>query len=475
MDMLTRFRCLLIVAGCVAIVPLTAGAARRVTGVEPGPEHLAPVDPAWKAAGWRAVAPHAYVTTKLLVVRVAPEATADISYRLKGGVRVPVLEQRRDWWKIRWTNGRTGWASADAFQSRATVLLLDASTGQLRRRLAVKGQWGFLSEGNRLWSFANTGLTRMELSEPPRFWAYPVTQDPDGNLPSDGLLSPDRSTLFFPAREPRKWSLGRVDTNKGKVRLINAPRGRLEAFASHGSGLVFRRKTTSSLVDAASGKQRSLSGELLAIGRDGNLYLRRGGTLLHTDRAGKTRAQAQLPKNFRSATMTADGGSLAICYDIHLGDNFHVRDTRLRLLDPTTLRKSGGLALSEDGDRIETVLHGEWGSMVVSSGDGTLSTLTRYDNKGLEAGQWDATAGFDFDATRSMAFVAGENGLHSVPMGSGKGQDWQLSWRRKLPEGLLPNDPQTGVEVRPEISHITLSPDRKTLIVTERLAGDVAA
>ena len=81
-----------------------------------------------------------------------------------------------------------------------------------------------------------------------------------------------------------------------------------------------------------------------------------------------------------------------------------------------------------------------------------------------------------FDATETnIAVYLGKSSGGLCAIDCDADDNWQLSWRRKLPEGLLPNDPPTGVEVRPEISHITLSPDRKTLIVTESLAGDVAA
>src|SRR5437899_1538346 len=78
--------------------------------VEPTEAQLPPVDPVWHQNGWRAVVPHAYVLRRLLAVRGRPEATAPAAFYLKGGTRVPVLEQRPEWWRIGWTQSRTGWA-----------------------------------------------------------------------------------------------------------------------------------------------------------------------------------------------------------------------------------------------------------------------------------------------------------------------------------------------------------------------------
>src|SRR5947209_18843280 len=73
---------------------------------EPTEAQLPPVDPAWRQNGWHAVVPHGYVLRALAPARTRPEASAPAAFWLKGGVRVPILEQRSQWWRVGWTHGQ---------------------------------------------------------------------------------------------------------------------------------------------------------------------------------------------------------------------------------------------------------------------------------------------------------------------------------------------------------------------------------
>src|SRR5712691_9117134 len=74
------------------------GKAKPRASAEPAEAQLPPVDPAWRQHGWHAVVPHAYVIRGRAAARLLPEPEAPAAFWLKGGARVPILEQRRHWW-----------------------------------------------------------------------------------------------------------------------------------------------------------------------------------------------------------------------------------------------------------------------------------------------------------------------------------------------------------------------------------------
>jgi hypothetical protein len=472
MDMPARRRFLLIISVCaLPLLPLSAGAARRVTGVEPTAEQLAPVDPAWKAAGWRAVVPHAYVVTKLLPVRSAPDPKADIAFHLKGGVRVPVLEQQRDWWKIQWTGGRTGWARAGDLQPRASALVVDASTGRLLRRVAVKGQWGFKTDGKQLWSFANTGLTRTDLTGAPRLWSYPSTRELDADLPNEGVFSSDRRHLFFPARTANSWRLGQLDTATGKVRLLNTASGQLAGVIHIREGAVLARETEAAVIELGA-PARKIPGSLLGVGPDGSLLLKRRDRVVRTDSRGKVLARARLPWGFQDAVVEAGGRGLAVCYAPHgISTSGFTRELRVKLLSASSLTEIARIKLATEDPRLYAVMRGPKGWIVVTHEGEISSQLTRYDRTGKAAGMWSVSSGYALDPRRARAFVVGEE-LIAVSLRTAAPRKLGAPWAKVIREGFLPKDPDGSGDIAPERSALELSPDGRTLIVTERLAGD---
>src|SRR5438067_7257495 len=90
-------------AALLAVTPAKARSAAR---------WLPPADPAWGREGWHSVAPHASVLRPLAAARERAEDGAPALFWLKGGTRVPVLEQRESWWRVGWTEGRSGWMRA---------------------------------------------------------------------------------------------------------------------------------------------------------------------------------------------------------------------------------------------------------------------------------------------------------------------------------------------------------------------------
>jgi hypothetical protein len=137
-----------------------------------------------------------------------------------------------------------------------------------------------------------------------------------------------------------------------------------------------------------------------------------------------------------------------------------------------TLAVQGRLKVNRQAANVAAVLRGRQGWLVIESGPEAWTSVTRYDSRGRETGGRDASVGHVFDPKRGIAFVAGESSVSALPLGRGKVRTWKASWRREIAEGILPQDPVSGIVVSPEISAITLSRDGKTLIVTERLAGD---
>src|SRR5438128_2033207 len=117
---------------------------------EPAESQLPPVDPAWRQHGWHAVVPHGYVLRGLAPARTRPEPSAPAAFWLKGGVRVPILEQRSRWWRVGWTHGQSGWMPAVDLQPHASFILIDVQSGRVLRRLAAKGEQGPVSDGRFL-------------------------------------------------------------------------------------------------------------------------------------------------------------------------------------------------------------------------------------------------------------------------------------------------------------------------------------
>src|SRR5258708_4474420 len=152
-------------AATLGALLLAAGAAPPPKATAPPPKatahapaapaeaQLPPVDPAWHQHGWHAVVPHGYVLRGLAPAHTRPEAKAPAAFWLKGGVRVPILEQRSQWWRVGWIHGQTGWMPAADLQPHASFVLIDVRTGRVLRRLAAKGEQGPVSDGRFLWSF----------------------------------------------------------------------------------------------------------------------------------------------------------------------------------------------------------------------------------------------------------------------------------------------------------------------------------
>src|SRR5207248_638108 len=74
---------------CVAVNAAGRAAAPSERSASPEPEEaqLAPVDPAWRAAGWRAVVPHAYVLRQLEPARERPDASSPATLPPSGRTR----------------------------------------------------------------------------------------------------------------------------------------------------------------------------------------------------------------------------------------------------------------------------------------------------------------------------------------------------------------------------------------------------
>jgi hypothetical protein len=235
---------LLLAGAAPAPKPAPPPKASPHASAEPTAAQLPPVDPAWRQNGWHAVVPHGYVLRALAPARVRPETSAPAAFWLKGGVRVPILEQRSQWWRVGWTHGQTGWIPAADLQPHASFILIDVQTGRVLRRLAAKGEQGPVAAGGFLWSFSDTGITRTSLGEPPAIWSNPVHPDQDDSLPAESVWTPDRSAFFVRAKPndmgppgPRRGSQG-LASHTPSSRLLFGAR---PYFVALGGGV--RRRT----------------------------------------------------------------------------------------------------------------------------------------------------------------------------------------------------------------------------------------
>src|SRR5262245_50125720 len=116
-----RLQQLCVLAGAAAVWTVPALVARAA----PAAPALSAVESAWRANGWRAGLPHAHVIRALAAARTEPQPGAPVAFSLKGGARVPVLEQRGGWWRIGWSGGRSGWMPAADLEATTSFALID--------------------------------------------------------------------------------------------------------------------------------------------------------------------------------------------------------------------------------------------------------------------------------------------------------------------------------------------------------------
>jgi hypothetical protein len=444
---------------------------------EPTEAQLPPIDPTWRQNGWHAVVPHAYVLKAVAPARVRPEPNAPAAFWLKGGTRVPILEQRSKWWRVGWTHGRSGWIPAADLQPHAAFILIDVSTGRVIRRLAAKGEQGPVADGRFLWSLSDRGITRTSLAEPPAFWANPIRPDRNGSLPDESVWSPDRAVFYLPRTSEEAAPLLEFSARTGTVRRTNCPagltlkevdpRGRLFLV---GENHLWRRSS------APNQQPRRARGDtFLAAAASGSIYavinrsLERGkpaAELVRYDPALTPKARASVSDEVACGCLSPDGQTLGICRG-----NAAVELRRADTLAPiVTLHPNPDF----DGQFASAIADNSrsWWTLAGDAGNGT--TVIRYSRQGRRIRTWESDGPGIMAPDGRHIYMAQASSILAIDTANSTVRQMPYTWRRPLPARYLPppSDPDTTTHL--DISRITLTPDGRTLILTEWLNGDPA-
>lgn len=462
--------------GAVSRAALPPPPARR--GAEPAEELLSPVDPGWKSHGWHAVVPHAFVLRPLLPVRATPDPKAPILFSLKGGVRVPVVEQGRVWWKVSWTEGRTGWVPAADLEPHAAFVLIDTATGRVIRRMAAKGQEGALSDGSSLWSLSNTGLTRMIPGERPQIWSYPLAGiTRDSSLPLSAVWSQDRSRLYVRQWEPAHAPLLVAAPANGSVTTADRSLDAQLVGPITGDRLLVRknRETTSEFAVWEGGKRRALPGDEVreaVPAPGGTLFVLKGGLLERRSGSLRKIRSAHVPEGANSCCLSSDNRFVAVSslLPTHKGPP-GTDGTRVDIFRADNLARVGTLTmLSHFGDLL-TVVRRKDGWTVGFQPDGGPMDFARVDNHGRQLAAWEPSQ-WALDPRTGTVYLADANGVDVVPADGRRSRKIAYRWRRPLPTWLRPGKSENTDPARRMTSAISLSPDGRTLVLTEWLTND---
>jgi hypothetical protein len=457
---------------------------------------LPPVDRVWRQHGWHAVVPHAYALRRQTPVRLRPSPDAPLAFWLPGGTRVPVLEQRRQWWRIGGTRGRAGWVSVADLEPHASVVLIDVQTGRVRRRLAGKGEQGSVAAGGCLWSLSDTGLARTSLGEPPAIWSNPVRPDPHGSLPDESVWTSDRTAFFLDASSAKVPALAEVMVRTGTVRLLAYPARGLRLVHADATGKILLNGLSESSLYLAYDTRRSQRigraiGQVRAVARSGFAYAVArypGGKreLIRYDPDLKQVARLQLPGDLYGAYLSSDDRVLAVSYATNLNAARAVPHLELLRADSF----APVISLAPDGHEHESLprimaLAGGSGGWSVLIRDHEVNTgvmyLERYDAQGRLIHSWDAprdtryVLGSGFWAVSpdgSFFYVARPSDILVVNNLDGTARTIPFTWRRPLPANYLPHSKDRQSPTHLEVSALTLTPDGRTLVLTEYLNGD---
>ena len=422
--------------------------------------------------------PHGYVLRRLAPARLRAAANAPVAFWLHGGTRVPILEQRRDWWRVGWTHGRSGWMPAVELQPHATFVMIDAQTGRVLRRLAAKGEQGPVSDGRSLWSLSDTGITRTSLQAPSAFWSNPVRSDREGSLPEESVWTPDRSAFFLRAGSASVEHLIEVTIATGVVRRANCPSGfslkgvdTKERLLLLGKGQIWLRSTRGSQKI-----KRAPGDEVSIVARNGCIYasLRHDrpnreptGELVRYDPDLNAKTRTDMPHEVLSACLSPDGRTLGVCVGGAAVD-LRRADTLGRVLTLHPNPEDTGQFVSA----ITGGIHDWWTLAGGSEADGT--TVIHYTRQGRRIRTWESDGPGIMTPDGRRIYMARESAILSIDTVSGTERQIPFTWRCPLPRRYLPTPSDPDSPTHLEVSALTLTPDGHTLILTEWLNGDPA-
>jgi hypothetical protein len=459
---------------CVSAM-MAQAAGKAPSRAEPAESLLPPVDPAWRAIGWRPVVPHAFVLRKLLPVRTAPRPDAPVAFYLNGGTRVPVVEQGVKWWRISWTQDRTGWAPSRDLESHASFVLIDTRTGRVVRRIAAKGQWGAVSDGKALWSLSNSGITRTRVEGRPAFWARNVAADRDALFPKWSVWDSQRQQFFLRSGGEAEGSLLHADARTGHVRIVGSPPpGGLAGLTPAGAVVLSSTSGAKELthVYAPSGPLRKITGSVQAVTRSGALLVTKDEELIRYDAQLRVTGRASLPRAPLSVRLSADERYVAASYEADFTQDDS--PSRVGIFDARTLKRVRTLTLRSDLEPLYLVGFGHWknGWWLAGAGEGEGKLVARFSSKGRLLTRWEGFGPAAVSADGTQVFLTGEERILAIQPATGRRRSFPFTWRRPLPARYLPAPTTPDFPVRLSVSSLTVSPDGNTLILTEWLNGD---
>jgi len=445
---------------------------------EPAKALLPVVDASWRAHGWHAVVPHAFVVRKLLAVRTAPRPDAPLAFYLKGGTRIPVVDQGLKWWRISWTEGRTGWVPVRDVEPHAAFVLIDAHSGRMVQRIAAKGQWGAVSDGASLWSIANTGITRTLLGTRPAIWSKAVAADRDALFPDWSVWNPERSRFYLRAGGAEQGALLRTNVLTGEIRTVGTPPpGELAGLTPSGAMILDGAGEDGELAHLyAPDRKRSIrriAGDVQAVTRSGVTFLKRGKRLVRLDSQLHATAQVGLPDDVQGVCLSADERYVAASYETTSATG--EVPVRVRIFNARTLRPVLTLSLPKGSycPYLRGLGYWEGGWWVASGGEGEFELAARFRRDGRLLKFWEGLAPSAISADGTHLYMLGEGGIASIQPVTGRRQVFPFMWRRTLPAQFLPKPSEFG-STHLDASSLTLTPNGKTLILTEWLNGDPA-
>jgi hypothetical protein len=459
-----------VLVGGVAL-PARAEPPKAVARAAPGG-----VDAAWAQNGWRAASPVAYVVTRLAAAREAPTTAAAPRFWLKGGARVPVLEQRGDWWRIAWSGGRSGWVRAADLEAAASVVMLDARSGRLVRRLPGRDAWPVTPDGAALWAVSDTGLARLLPGELPALWLRAPGGPGESTSPGETVWSPDHrqaATRLYGHNSANRLAI--LETATGTIRLATGPEGELSRLDSQGRLLIAQSSEAASqalLYDL--GPRQTVGqcpGQLRAAAKGGAVYLTCGRELVRCDAALQPGPRLTLPADPQSVCLSGDERVLAVCAGSWKKGK---ADFRLTLFDAASLAKIASWPVTgrEPQTQILALAGGKGGWSIVASDEGGLPSLTRYTPQGRALRRWEAPSVWAVSPDGSAIYLARQKDMLVVQTGDGSALSIPLTWRRTLPASYLPKPSDPGIRTRFSTSAMRFTPDGRTLVLTEWLNAE---
>jgi len=416
--------------------------------------------------------------TKLLPVRIEPKAASPALFWLKGGTRVPVLEQGHEWWRISWTDGRTGWARAADLEPHASFVLIDAKTGRVIRRMAAKGQSGAISDGASLWSIANTGITRTILGERPVFWSKPVAANRDANFPDWSVWDAERHAFVVRAKGWDQGALLRTEVTTGAVRDLGpATAGVLQGVTPDDRVVIVRDKEDgreTQLYDPVLKRvTQRMPAAAAVVSRTGISFLHRGDKLIRCEKDLRVTARANVQGEIQGVCLSSDERFVAAGFDDTSFGSAYV--SRVRIFNASTLKPTATFTL-EGPDATYPRAIGAWsgGWWLLVSGEGADSFL-RLGRNGKLVKTYDSWGEGVVSPDGRTVYIADDTHVSAIDTGTGKQRRFPFSWRRKLRAEFLPVALGSDTPSRLKVSSLTVSPDGAMLILTEWLSGDPEA